>query len=162
MNIYELEDFIYKDSTYDIDYVKIGDGRLFYFKKDGIPSLVVEVPEGHSMPPKVFCFREYLCIGWGNYIYFVNQKNLQYVVKEVEGYFDDYKVHKDILVISGMESVTIYDLDLNIMFSRRNLADDGVIIHDVTDEYIDVLCIFDPPEGPTVEKRIQYVRKVEP
>ncbi len=156
MNIYEPEDFVYTDSPYDIDYVKIGSGRLFYFTKEGIPSLVIEVPEGHSMPAKVFFFNKYICIGWGNYIYFVNQHNLQHVVKEVEGYFDDYMVHNDILVISGMESVTIYDLDLYITFSQGNLADDGVTIYDVTDEYIEVLCIFDPPDGPTVEKRIRY------
>ena len=156
MNIYEIGEFIYADSPYNIDYVKIGEGNLFYFTKEGIPSLVIEVPEGHSMPAKVFFFNKYICIGWGNYIYFVNQHNLQYVVKEVEGYFDDYMVHNDILVISGMESVMIYDLCLNIIFSQRNLADDGVTIHDVTDECIDVLCIFDPPNGPTVEKRIRY------
>jgi len=156
MNIYEPEDFVYTDSLYNIDYVKIGSGRLFHFTKESIPSLVIEIPEGHSLPPKVFFFDEYICIGWGNYIYFVNQYNLHYVVKEVEGYFDDYMLHNDILVISGMESVTIYDLDLNMTFSQRNLADDGVIIHDVTDEYIDVLCIFDSPDRPTVEKRIRY------
>lgn len=117
-----------------IQTVTFGNGRKYFVRRNGVPYLTAEVDELSDFFDKACIFGKYLCIGSGNTVIFVNLDTMGSVSMEVSQYFGYFFQHEEILYIASGKGIIAVNESLHIVWKNENLADDGVIIHEVYPE----------------------------
>ena len=130
-----------------IDHV-IGSDHVYTVYKDGIPFLEVAAPRCDWNPfNTAYIFKNYLCIGLGENVYFISIETGE--VKRVcvslyFGYFYEYK--ERLYAVSG-EQVYCFDSACELLWISESIAVDGITFIGITERGIEVSCEMNPPGG---------------
>ena len=114
-----------------IQRVTFGNGKKYYVRKNEVPYLTAEVDDISEYFDKACIFGKYLCIGSGSTVIFVNLDTLGSVTMEVGSYFGYFFLYEEILYIASGKGITAVNSSLHTLWKNHNLAEDGVIIHEV-------------------------------
>jgi len=150
----------FKDTQNEFDLpviqtVSFGNGKAYFVEKNGIPYLKAETDSVSEYFDKACIFGKYLCMGVGCKVIFVNLETLGSLSREVSDYFGYFFIHDEKLYIASGRGITALDSSLHLLWCNENLAIDGVIIHEVTEDgkYLRVSCEMNPP-GDWCEKLV--------
>lgn len=126
-----------------------GAGNTYTVYKDGIPYLEAALPLcGWNRSFQAAClFREYLCVGMEDRVYFVSIETGGIREMQVALYFGQFREQGERLYIASGESLYCLDRDCNPVWTAGSIAVDGIRILEMEDGAIRVLCEMDPPGG---------------
>ncbi len=109
------------------------------------------------------CFNEYILwrgwfvLGTGEQVIAVNLKTLECKQYAVDFYFNGFREYGETLFVQSGTEVLAFGGDMELLWRREGLADDGAAVFAVKDGTVFVNCIFDPPDGDTVEIRLDIL-----
>ena len=75
-----------------------------------------------------------------------------------------YILKDDELYVLGCRNVTALDKDLNIKWKSPDIAEDGIVFNDVTNDIMRIECEMDPPGGwndRQIDLRTHYFHDVD-
>jgi len=140
------------DSDCDIIRISISNvidtDHVYTVYKDGTPFLEVMAPRCDWNPFNTACiFQNYLCIGLGDSVYFVSMKTREVKRASVSLYFGYFYEYKNRLYVASGEQLYCFDNACELVWISDSIAVDGITIHQITDDGIEVSCEMDPPGG---------------
>ena len=158
MNSQEYTIFYGKVEGECLHNITIDIGKSYMINKRGEHYLKIEVPEEKWNPfNKVILFGHYFCIGCGEYVYFVDLDRCMVKEEKQQLYFGRFYQYKDYLFITSATSVSCYDKECQLVWKSERIAIDGVLIQEIDEEKIVVLCEMDPPDKWV--KRVLYYKE---
>ena len=131
-----------------------GNGPWYYIYIDDQPALAVRSSE-------VLFFHDWLVTGdfpESGYLYPSRYYNGVHAISlrdyqadhsevksiEVEGYFDSFKVDRDVLYVFCMHDVMAFDGNLNLLWKTGKLSEDGVVFKYIEGDTMTVECTAEP------------------
>ena len=143
----DLENSIFKAEDFEA-VICLGEGRKYYILKDGMPHCCVIVDDNSMFETGTIC--EVFFVAPHNDEVIIMSLNDLMVKQKIrpDGYFCKTALVNNILLISDCTGITALNRNLEVLWSKHNLAIDGVILGEmVSEDVIEISCEMDPPGG---------------
>lgn len=116
-------------------------------RDEGDPMFAIEVGAESSTFEAAIEWRDWVVIGFGEFVHLVNASSRNVLTISLESYFSSLHPLEDALLIASADRVRSINTDGSMNWVSDHVGLDGVVISDVNDEHIVGEGEWDPPGG---------------
>lgn len=117
------------------------------YDESDAPFLQVLVPFTFNPFDTAYLFGDYLCVGCGDWISFIDLECGRIQRTDMDLYFGYFYEYNGRLYVASAERVYCFNAAGDLVWRSGSLAVDGVVIQEIKDSRIYVSCELDPPGG---------------